>query len=868
MRRYEMKKRMIAVLLPAVAGVSFSAAMGADADGTWGTAGGSWTTPSRWSGSIIATGVGRTANLTGNIVGTCNISVDVARTIGSINIGDTDATGSYIINTGAAGTLAFNNSTSAALLNSVSTGKANTFNVPIILASDLIVSNFAAASSTSHALTIAGGITTSTGTTNLTLNANSFGSISLATASVNNSGTITNSGTGSGTTTISGGIGSNVTGIYQTSSTSALVISTTAMNAMAIASSGLAPMTISGGVIGAHDLTLKADSSGAINVSGASVNNTGKVQNTGSGAGLTTIDAVLGTNVTDLFQNSANSVLLLKQQNTFGGNGTYVQNGTLSLGTSSTINGGGVLVSGPVGVGTFKVGSATGTAVLQTNIAAGTPRTMNNHVSLDGDFAVAANGGGINSARVAFDVVGTLSTPNTITLTRTNQITVNTGVILDLIGEVNGSGFGLTKQGPGILNLGNGSDSKPNTFSGLTTVSAGSLVLGKSANVNAIAGDLRIDGGTVSYQSTKGEQIGNSSAVTVNSGGTLALGGNTETIGSLTLTGGSITGTTGGTLIVTGSASISGGTLTVSNLATGSGGLALGSGVAAGSVTTLNGNVSFNGATTGATLGNSAITLNGNRIFNVALGTSGADLTVTGGIADGVGGPHSLTKTGLGTLILAAGNSYAGDTIVSQGSLAGTGTIGSVVVKNGSTLKGTLTTGAITIEGGGIFATGNSPGLTVATGNVAINTDGNFNVDLIGTTPVSGYDVTRLTSATAAVALGDGTVSSSNAILNLSIDPGLVLVGGEKFVLFDNLSSSDKTNTGLFKIGANTLSEGEIFSVGARQFQINYNAVGGLDASFAANDVVLTAIVPEPAAVALCAASLSILTLRRRRRGM
>jgi hypothetical protein len=62
------------------------------------------------------------------------------------------------------------------------------------------------------------------GTGNLILNADSTGGISVMTVAVNHTGAIINSGSGSGTDTISAAVGSNVSGVYQHSSTSALIV--------------------------------------------------------------------------------------------------------------------------------------------------------------------------------------------------------------------------------------------------------------------------------------------------------------------------------------------------------------------------------------------------------------------------------------------------------------------------------------------------------------------------------------------------------------------------------------------------------------------------------------------------------------------
>ena len=90
--------------------------------------------------------------------------------------------------------------------------------------------------------------------------------------------------------------------------------------------------------------------------------------------------------------------------------------------------------------------------------------------------------------------------------------------------------------------------STDNNYNGLTTVSAGILVLNKasSAGVHAFAGDLTVAGGTVRLAGTGGDQIADSAAVTVSSG-TLDVNGKTETIralsgsGNIVLAGGILT---------------------------------------------------------------------------------------------------------------------------------------------------------------------------------------------------------------------------------------------------------------------------------------------------------------------------------------
>ena len=285
-------------------------------------------------------------------------------------------------------------------------------------------------------------------------------------------------------------------------------------------------------------------------------------------------------------------LLLLSAANTFAG-GLTVSAGTVAFGSNTA-----------AGTGALTLGTATVTTD-------GGARQLGNSLVFIGSPTLAG----------LFTFTGTAVLQTTPTITVTSSTAILSGVISEDI-----AGRGLTKAGTGSLRLGGA-----NSYTGTTTVNAGSIEMQGIAI--SIPGNLVIGDGvgvdTVSYfSSATDEKIANTSAVTLNSSGTLALDAHIETIGSLTFNGGAVTATTG-TLVL------------------------------GGDVTS---NPSTSGALISATLGLGGVT----RIFNVADGGALNDLDLQGIVSNG-----SITKTGAGRLRLggAAANAFTGTTTVNDGTL-------------------------------------------------------------------------------------------------------------------------------------------------------------------------------------------------------
>ncbi len=148
---------------------------------------------------------------------------------------------------------------------------------------------------------------------------------------------------------------------------------------------------------------------------------------------------------------------------------------------------------------------------------------------------------------------------------QTWEIDNSPGQPLTIRGVISGGNKALTKTGLGRVIF---AASAANTYTGPTSVNAGELDLDDSGGV-AVAGNLNVGRGSGSPSVVKllaANQIATTSAVTVNSDGTLALNGNDNTVASLTSTGGTITG--GGTLTSNGAITFNG-TSTTSTIGAG-----------------------------------------------------------------------------------------------------------------------------------------------------------------------------------------------------------------------------------------------------------------------------------------------------------
>ncbi len=432
--------------------------------------------------------------------------------------------------------------------------------------------------------------------------------------------------------------------------------------------------------------------------------------------------------------------------------------------------------------------------------------------------ALQLSGPGFNNAGALENVSGFTDTwAGPITLAANSAVGVDgaadTLTLSGAIGQSGGGSQGLTLVGPGIVVM---TGTAANTYTGLTQVNQGILQLDKTDGVNALAGDLAVGNGqllsTAFAQLLAGDQIADTSAVTVNSNGTFDLNDQTETVGALTVndglvtTGAGVHGSQEGQLTVA-SLNMTGGTVAASQ---------------AGSSVTLAGNVTATSDALGSATVNGLGTLalgNATPTFTVTTGPANLDLVVSTPITGT--GTAGLTKAGAGSLELTNTETYPGTTTVQAGKLfvdGPTGQIGAVALAGG-TLGGTGTVGAVTAAAGGgtlepgTTATGvYAPGILTATGDATLNNATTYQVLLGGTTPgntLSNYNQDNVT----------GAVNLGNANLAVTTVNGFTPAIGTPFVIM--------TATGGFTNGFGNALSGQPnnFITGGMKFSATVNSM-------------------------------------------
>jgi outer membrane autotransporter protein len=309
--------------------------------------------------------------------------------------------------------------------------------------------------------------------------------------------------------------------------------------------------------------------------------------------------------------------------------------------------------------------------------------------------------------------------------------------------SISGAGKVVVKSGTTTL-------TGTNTYTGGTTISGGTLV----GSTTSLTGNIVNNGTLTIDQDTDGTFAGDISGTgnLVKDGtGTVTLTGTLTYTGTTTILAGHLVGNTA----VIGGAVDNDGVLefeqasdgTYSSSITGSGSL-----VKTGSGTlVLTGTNSYTGGTTisDGTLVGSTDSLSGNVVNGASLVF---DQGGNGQFAGVISGAGTLTKSGAGNLVLTGTSTYVGGTTVDAGRLSVNGSIASSIVEvlTGAELGGSGTVGGIVARSGSTLSPGNSIGTLNVSGDATLDSGSTYSVE------VDAAGQSDKLAATGAVTIGSG----------------------------------------------------------------------------------------------------------------
>jgi len=583
--------------------------------------------------------------------------------------------------------------------------------------------------------------------------------------------------------------------------------------------------------------------------------------NFGSAVGVRTLEVNQTTDTTfgGFFLDDSNRQIALTKAGTgtltLTGTGTYlggttVRAGTLKIGGAGLL--GGSTYAGAItndatlhfdssatqtlsglmsGSGTL-VKSNTGTVILTNN---------NSFVG-----AITINGGtmqiGNNTTSGVIGDNATITNNASMVWHRSNSTTVGNAIT--------GTGS-LTKLGGATLSL-----SGSNTYTGPTTVTAGTLALGVSGTTGSLSRDTAIDvaaGATLHWNrsdndTTISNLLSGAGRFLKSGAGEIAFTGTHTFSGLMDIQSGKLAFSSAASTAGAPSVTVAGG-----------GTLSVGTGFAGGTATI--GNLTGAGRVDTAFGGS-----NDTRTLSVTQTTNG---TFSGVMANASAGRLlAFTKAGAGTLTLSGSNTYTGDTLVSAGTLLVNGSINSsslTTIASGATLGGSGSVGATRIQSGGFHSPGTSPGLQTFTNGLEYQSDGTLIWELFANTSSGrgvAYDGINVTDGAlvidpaAILALDFGTSGSGSAVT--WSDPFWETDQSWTVVALSGSVSWNGSLFGSLAVGSDAFGQSLTSVRPAASFRVA-DVDGNLTLQFVA--------VPEPATLAIAAAALvSLAPLSRRYR--
>ncbi len=581
---------------------------------------------------------------------------------------------------------------------------------------------------------------------------------------------------------------------------------------------------------------------------------------------LTTGGANTSTTFSGVIQDTGAGALALTK------NGT----GTLTLSGANTYDGATTI---SVGALNAQSNTALGNATAGTSVTSGAALELQNNITITGE-ALTLNGTGVTAApngalrnvsgnntwtgtitigspSTIKSEAGTLSLAGALVSTAARALTFSgdgnttvTGVFGNNTTDTGAFASTLTKNGNGTLTL-----AGANTYTGATSIAAGTLEIRNGAGLGTTAGTTSVTGGATLALSNNitsaepltlnGQGVGGAGAIRSLSGtntltGTIALGTASYLgvdAGTLTATGvisgtPSLTKVGNGTLVLSGANTYTGATAVTAGIVSITNAAALGGGtgvttISTGATLAVNGsgltvaeNITLNGggvSNLGAiqnTGGSNTLTGNLTMTADATIGSSaGTTLTATGTIASS-GGAYNLVKADAGTLVLTGVNTYTGTTTVRNGTL-------SLNTNAPIGVNGALGASSTTVQVGDA-GTGASDNLGLVVGNLtggvaldrAISVNAN---NSSGTTTLGGTNTSNTNSLTGNIALG-------RDVLLTSAGGGTVAFTGD----LSGTGAITANGTGTVVLsGNNTLTGAATVNSDATLIAASNNALGG-----------------------------------------
>ena len=489
--------------------------------------------------------------------------------------------------------------------------------------------------------------------------------------------------------------------------------------------------------------------------------------------------------------------------------------GTVTFGNNNTYTGGTVINGGTVVLGT---GGVTGAIVGAVTINGG---TLAFNRSDDQTLATAITIGGNTTINQLGTGAVTLSTNLNIDV---NNLALGGSGTMTLSGVISGTGA-VTKQDSGTLNLTNINS----TFSGNLTVAGGTLISSPTTNT------------TANVNSSLGVKDP-SRTITINTGANLIFATNDVLGGGGTTASAIPTFVVSGTLTTTkfnaiGNVTLNGGTL--ANASTDGGAPNYQGFQFLGPITVIGTSASTISSTNAnaADVGNHMLPGGTEFIVSDVFGNGAPSLIVSSPLVDGSGnnaGPAGLIKSGLGTMLLTAANTYTGDTTINDGVLqlgdgVNTGSITGFVSNNGTLAINPGPAGqtfAAVVSGGGNFVKSGPNTLTLTGANTYSGTT-SVNGGTLRVQPNSLPGGTSITVADGAT-LGVFNVAA-NQILATSLNLGVTTGGKLSFELSGNTTLAPLFAATFTTAGTNAInvSTNTLFTVGQFPLVQYSGSIGG-----------------------------------------